>query len=582
MSMSKALMEMAQNQLDENKNIIKLYQDMKAQGKKDNNILDYIVSMPKYKRMTRDQIAKIIGDAKRKGIFKESVELDEATVTHKFYSIKHWKNGDSRFDKLDDLLGDMEYKHSALGNIAKNRPDHHIGIPTKATAAIKFMNKHAKSVNESIELDEAVTVQKKKYNWGLMMTVKDGNANSFPLHPEEQEKIRNLKDGQTVKFKDETGEQVTATRKGDTVHLSNKGSNKKTPVAYSQFNESVRAAWVPESIADEQVEAFMEAAVESIAEGSDTFVFEGKAYKTKKREALDPVGKADADIDNDGDVDSSDEYLHKRRKAIKKSMKDDEKPIDESKSSSGYELYHPDFSSAMQHAYKHAKAKLGVDVDPEEIDRKVAMGPSKPSKGKTNSYRLLDKNGKKAIHVQVYGMDNGKYELNMYKESVDLEEAKSVDYGSRMTDAQKKKFHDLKKKMTGGPEYQKIMRKNQSPVKSDDEFHNLVLKKVMSEAKAPGATAQHGVDAKTQDTYDKQLATRKGEKDFVDQHTMEVGMDIEKITDENKKSIESALKQTPARMGDKLNNGDTSFVSPIKADIIDGITKALEQMKTNN
>jgi len=93
--------------------------------------------------------------------------------------------------------------------------------------------------------------------------------------------------------------------------------------------------------------------------------------------------------------------------------------VDEGKSSTGYELYHRDFSSAMQHAYKHAKAKLGVDVDPDEIDRKVAMGPRKPSKGKTNSYRLLDKDGKKAIQVQVYGMDNGKYELNMYKESVD-------------------------------------------------------------------------------------------------------------------------------------------------------------------
>ena len=92
--------------------------------------------------------------------------------------------------------------------------------------------------------------------------------------------------------------------------------------------------------------------------------------------------------------------------------------VDEAKSSTGYELYHRDFSSAMQHAYKHAKAKLGVDVDPEEIDKKVAMGPRKPSKGKTNSYRLLDKGGKKAIQVQVYGMDNGKYELNMYKESV--------------------------------------------------------------------------------------------------------------------------------------------------------------------
>ena len=43
-----------------------------------------------------------------------------------------------------------------------------------------------------------------------------------------------------------------------------------------------------------------------------------------KETKLDPVGKADADIDNDGDTDSSDEYLHKRRKAIKKSMKTEE------------------------------------------------------------------------------------------------------------------------------------------------------------------------------------------------------------------------------------------------------------------
>lgn len=35
---------------------------------------------------------------------------------------------------------------------------------------------------------------------------------------------------------------------------------------------------------------------------------------------LDPVGKEDGDVDNDGDVDSSDEYLKKRREAISKNM----------------------------------------------------------------------------------------------------------------------------------------------------------------------------------------------------------------------------------------------------------------------
>jgi hypothetical protein len=45
--------------------------------------------------------------------------------------------------------------------------------------------------------------------------------------------------------------------------------------------------------------------------------------ETIEEKKLDPVGKADADIDNDGDTDSSDEYLHKRRAAIKKAMKDE-------------------------------------------------------------------------------------------------------------------------------------------------------------------------------------------------------------------------------------------------------------------
>jgi hypothetical protein len=40
---------------------------------------------------------------------------------------------------------------------------------------------------------------------------------------------------------------------------------------------------------------------------------------------LDPVGQEDDDVDNDGDVDSSDKYLAKRRKAISKEIKKDKK-----------------------------------------------------------------------------------------------------------------------------------------------------------------------------------------------------------------------------------------------------------------
>ena len=44
-------------------------------------------------------------------------------------------------------------------------------------------------------------------------------------------------------------------------------------------------------------------------------------YRKDKKEALDPVGQADADINNDGKVNKTDSYLHNRRKTVKKAIK---------------------------------------------------------------------------------------------------------------------------------------------------------------------------------------------------------------------------------------------------------------------
>ena len=49
----------------------------------------------------------------------------------------------------------------------------------------------------------------------------------------------------------------------------------------------------------------------------------------EKAKKLDPVGKEDGDVDNDGDKDSSDKYLMKRRKAIAKAMKNEHHQKDE-------------------------------------------------------------------------------------------------------------------------------------------------------------------------------------------------------------------------------------------------------------
>jgi hypothetical protein len=51
--------------------------------------------------------------------------------------------------------------------------------------------------------------------------------------------------------------------------------------------------------------------------------------KSIKKEAMDPVGKHDADIDNDGDTDKSDKYLIARRKAIGKALRKEEADLEE-------------------------------------------------------------------------------------------------------------------------------------------------------------------------------------------------------------------------------------------------------------
>lgn len=100
---------------------------------------------------------------------------------------------------------------------------------------------------------------------------------------------------------------------------------------------------------------------------------------------------------------------------ILEQLAEDENSIFEG-SKDDYQIYHKTFSSAVQHALSQIE-KRGYGIDEEDWDRKVALGPRKPSSGKTNSYTIdLMKNGKETkrkLQMQVY-YDEGRYELNMY------------------------------------------------------------------------------------------------------------------------------------------------------------------------
>ena len=84
-----------------------------------------------------------------------------------------------------------------------------------------------------------------------------------------------------------------------------------------------------------------------------------KVQQFDEKKKLDPVGQEDADVDNDGDSDSSDEYLKKRRKAISKAMKKEE--VEE-----------------VSEAGMHRDAKTGEVVDKAEVGK--TYYPNMPKK----------------------------------------------------------------------------------------------------------------------------------------------------------------------------------------------------------
>ena len=177
---------------------------------------------------------------------------------------------------------------------------------------------------------------------------------------------------------------------------------------------------------------------------------------------------------------------HNEYRAKKLNAQYEEVELDEK-----YDLYHKDFSSAMQHAYDYAKKKMGIVIDPKEIDNKVATGPKKPSDGKTNTYRLKGKGGN--LQIQVYNKGGSKpFELNMYKEEVELDEKYDSDkfFGGKGTPEQRTQLLKLQNKalkaFPSSPKQKEIkkeidaLRKKMGmKVKEEVELDEMVMKYVL-------------------------------------------------------------------------------------------------------
>jgi hypothetical protein len=138
-------------ELEENKALMKDYQSLKAKGKSDSHALDYLMSMPKYKRMSKDDMRKIIGDAKRKGIFKEET-LEE--------------------NRVDALAKDFHNRLKKAGNSDRNQSRERYATLAKAKkqglSPIEMKQLDGKMVAVMNKMDESVNeISAKKYHAAL-------------------------------------------------------------------------------------------------------------------------------------------------------------------------------------------------------------------------------------------------------------------------------------------------------------------------------------------------------------------------------------------------------------------------------
>ena len=124
-------------------------------------------------------------------------------------------------------------------------------------------------------------------------------------------------------------------------------------------------------------------------------IWKEAAEITEKK--LDPVGKEDDDIDNDGDVDDSDRYLHRRRKAVSKAIKKEES-ISDIQGNKNLSM-----REALAKIWKTDAGKSYFEGFASDAQRRAAFAQGYKAKGKDKKEQVKEKTltGKKETKVEI-------------------------------------------------------------------------------------------------------------------------------------------------------------------------------------
>jgi len=161
----------------------------------------------------------------------------------------------------------------------------------------------------------------------------------------------------------------------------------------------------------------IEALARAYQEVTEKMSSKEKMKKGLYNSKLDPVGQEDGDIDNDGDRDKTDKYLHNRRKTIAKAIK-----------------------------------KSGKDDPKGETGETAVMNPKSESKSTTENVRSADKK------PEVFVAPDGKKHTRMVPADRDVVKKESTDMSIR-----EKLLSVLEKKDHGNTEQKQEYDDNWSP-----------------------------------------------------------------------------------------------------------------------
>jgi len=262
--------------------------------------------------------------------------------------------------------------------------------------------------------------------------------------------------------------------------------------------------------------------------------------EAKKLDAVDDkandkkfTDRKDKDIDNDGDVDSSDEFLHKKRKAIDNEIDGGEKPAD------------------------NAKPKKGVNpFKKEEVEIDEARQMKDPKKD------TMVTKGDKTIVI-----DKSK-EAEYLKKGWTLSEAQDEEED----ESEDKPFPPKKKKKEAEPEAEpeadgdSEIKKNPKTADKKAEISKIESVDTRSAFEKMWTEIAEAMDAKkatknatTADKYDDTASPN--DKKFIAMHKKSDKKIEDGVEDSHAKTFKAGgkdQKQAPARSGaDNLKNGDT-------------------------